>query len=273
MEEKTLKKPTCGIVMPISSIDDCSSDHWTEVLEIVSDAAKSAGFEPSLVSDSEESGIIQKRIVSNIFHSDIVVADVSAKNPNVMFELGMRLAFDKPAIIIKDNKTNYSFDTGVIEHLSYPRDLHYYSIIEFKDVLQSKLKATYEASKNDPAYTTFLKHFGEYTVASIDNTEVGGGEFILRAIEDLKEEVTVLRRDSKPRFARREPVSNSEELKEIITLHIKEYKRKKRISFERLMSSTDKLFSYLEEHVILKKMAGSQTALRNAMDEALLSLL
>jgi hypothetical protein len=37
---------------------------------------------------------------------------LALKNPNVMFELGMRLAFDKPAIIIKDNRTNYSFDTA-----------------------------------------------------------------------------------------------------------------------------------------------------------------
>jgi hypothetical protein len=34
-----------------------------------------------------------------------------------MFELGMRLAFDKPTVIIKDDKTDYMFDTGIIEHV------------------------------------------------------------------------------------------------------------------------------------------------------------
>ena len=60
------EKPTCGIVMPISTIDGCDAEHWAEVLKIVKESAANAGFESSLVSDSEESGIIQKRIVSNL---------------------------------------------------------------------------------------------------------------------------------------------------------------------------------------------------------------
>jgi hypothetical protein len=53
---------------------------------------------------------------------------VSGKNPNVMFELGIRLAFDKATIIIKDDKTDYSFDTSVIQHIPYPRDLRHNQI-------------------------------------------------------------------------------------------------------------------------------------------------
>ena len=30
--EKTI--PKCGIVMPISSIDNCTAEHWAEVLNI-----------------------------------------------------------------------------------------------------------------------------------------------------------------------------------------------------------------------------------------------
>ena len=73
------------------------------------------------------------RIIENIYSSDIVICDVSCKNANVMFELGMRLAFDKPTIIIKDDSTGYSFDTSLIEHLEYPRDLRFTSIIKFKE--------------------------------------------------------------------------------------------------------------------------------------------
>lgn len=114
------KKQICGIVMPISSIDNCTESHWKEVKGIISDAIEAAGFEARLVSEANDSGIIQKRIVQNLYYNDIVVCDVSCKNPNVMFELGMRLAFDKPTIIIMDNMTKYSFDTSPIEHLGYP---------------------------------------------------------------------------------------------------------------------------------------------------------
>ena len=127
----TESKPTCGIIMPISAIDGCPSEHWTEVKGIISEAVCTAGYSSNLVSDADDIGIIQQRIIQNIYNNDIVVCDVSGKNPNVMFELGMRLAFDKPAIIVIDDKTDYSFDTSPIEHLSYPRDLRYTKILDF----------------------------------------------------------------------------------------------------------------------------------------------
>ncbi|EKF9229547.1 hypothetical protein O1B71_001874, partial [Vibrio cholerae] len=91
---------TCGIIMPISGIDGCTESHWSDVLEILNDAIEDAGFVGNLVSHSDEVGIIHKRIIQNLYDNPIVVCDVSCKNPNVMFELGLRLAFDKPTIIV-----------------------------------------------------------------------------------------------------------------------------------------------------------------------------
>ncbi len=187
MESKETK--VCGIVMPISSIDGCSESHWSEVLEIINEAVDDAGFEGNLVSNSDEVGIIHKRIIQNLYDNPIVVCDVSCKNPNVMFELGLRLAFDKPTIIIKDDKTSYSFDTSAIEHLEYPRDLRFSQIVEFKQKLSAKIQATYKKSTTDENYTTFLKHFGEFKVAKIDQKEVSGQEYILEELKNLRRSV------------------------------------------------------------------------------------
>lgn len=172
--------------MPISAIDGCTESHWSDVLDIMSESIESAGFEANLVSNADDAGIIHKRIIQNLHDNPIVVCDVSGKNPNVMFELGMRLAFDKPAIIVKDDKTSYSFDTSSIEHLEYPRDLRFSKIIEFKQKLSDKIKATHERAKNDQSYTTFLKHFGEFKVAKLDQKEVTGQEFIIDELRSLK---------------------------------------------------------------------------------------
>jgi hypothetical protein len=110
-----------------------------------------------------------------------------------MFELGMRLAFDKPTIIIKDDLTGYSFDTSLIEHLEYPRDLRFTSINKFKDSLGKKLKATYEKSQTDPNYSTFLKNFGKYKIAHLEDREVSTDTFILNAIEELRRDVRVIK--------------------------------------------------------------------------------
>ena len=111
---------------------------------------------------------------------------ISAKNPNVMFELGLRLSFDKPTIIVKDDKTSYSFDTSPIEHLTYPRDLRFSQIVDFKSQLSSKIKSTHRVATNDPNYTTFLKHFGTFAIAKLDSKEVSADELILIELRDLR---------------------------------------------------------------------------------------
>ena len=183
--------PVCGVVMPISTIDDGSESHWTDVLEIVTEAIEEAGFDANLVSNADDVGIIQKRIIQNLYDNPIVVCDVSGKNPNVMFELGMRLAFDKPTVIIKDEKTTYSFDTSIIERIEYPRDLRFSRIVGFKAKLKEKILATHKRASKNPEFTTFLKHFGEFTVAKLDKKEVTGQEFIL---EELRSIASAVRR-------------------------------------------------------------------------------
>ena len=135
-------KSVCGLVMPISAIDGMPETHWSEVYTIITDAIERAGFIPNLVSHAEDTGIIRQRIIQNLYSNPIVVCDVSGKNPNAMFELGLRLAFDKPTVIVKDDKTSYSFDTAPIEHVGYPRDLRYQQVGEFKQKLTEKIKAT-----------------------------------------------------------------------------------------------------------------------------------
>jgi hypothetical protein len=189
-------EPICGVIMPISSIDGCSESHWIDVLSIITEAIKFAGFKAKMVNESGEVGIIQKTIIQSLYSNPIVVCDVSCKNSNVMFELGMRLAFDKPTIIIKDDCTSYSFDTNSIEHLEYPRDLRFNKIVEFKEKLAKKIKATYDKSQSDSGYTTFLKNFGDFQVAKIDTREVPGQEFIIEQLKTLTSNVARLNKHS-----------------------------------------------------------------------------
>lgn len=193
-EEKIVKK--CGIIMPIAGNTDYPKDHWKEVLSILVDAIEETEFEPRLVSDDVAIGLIHERIVNNIYTDDIVICDVSSKNPNVMFELGMRLAFDKPTIIIKDEKTGYSFDTGVIEHLNYPSSLRFNQIVEFKKELIKRINATYKKSDEDPNYSPFLKSFGKTIVpAKINKSEIPEGKYILDKLDRLTKYVMNFKND------------------------------------------------------------------------------
>lgn len=187
-------KKVCGIIMPISALDGCNELHWSEVQKILSDSIEDAGFSGNIVSNADDATLIHKTIIQNLYDNPVVVCDISGKNPNVMLELGIRLAFDKPTIIVKDDKTSYSFDTSGIEHVEYPRDLRFSRIVEFKKKLAEKIKATYEKSISDPEYTTFLKHFGEFKVAKLDKKEVSGEELIMDELKNLRTAIRRLER-------------------------------------------------------------------------------
>jgi len=74
-----------------------------------------------------------------------------------MFELGLRLAYDKPTAILKDDRTDYSFDTGIIEHIPYPRDLRFGRIVELKRLLSEKIKRDTQGCAERPGAFSFLE--------------------------------------------------------------------------------------------------------------------
>lgn len=264
------RKPVCGIIMPISAIDGCPGEHWAEVKNIISESICAAGYDPNLVSDAEDIGIIQKRIIQNIYNNDIVVCDVSGKNPNVMFELGMRLAFDKPAIIVIDDKTDYSFDTSPIEHLSYPRDLRCNKILEFKEQLAKKIKATVEKAKSDSTYTTFLKNFGTFEIAHLEKKEGTINDLLLERMDFIAHRLY--------RLEDRLNITSSDTntIDGMIFERIQDFCNKEKISVEHLKKRgtilRDKLFDYLEESLSLRRMCGNSEILRGYMERALSKL-
>ncbi len=276
VKKENTNKPKCGIIMPISAIDNCSAEHWAEVLLILRDIITSADFDSNLVSDADDSGIIQKRIIQNLYSNEIVICDVSGKNPNVMFELGMRLAFDKPTIIIKDDKTDYSFDTSIIEHLTYPRDLRFSKIVKFKEDLKIKLKGTFEKSTNDSNYSTFLKNFGEYKVTQLAQREISSDKYILNTLEDLRNEISLIRRSRiiekdinrglVTRRKTREKVSAADKIvAEKIDLFVKTNKLTStaEIFFK---NKANELFEYLEDFDEVRDACESSHRLREIMN-------
>lgn len=190
--EPMAKKLKCGLIMPISKSQGLEPEHWLHVKGIICEALADTDFDIRLVSESDDVGVIHKSIVQNIYQNDIVICDVSTHNANVMFELGLRLAFDKPTVIIKDDETPFSFDTQVIEHLVYKRSLHYVDILSFKKKLRDKVLATIAQSK-EPDFSTFLKHFTINHVAKeIDERTVTIDVAVVERLEQMQKDITTL---------------------------------------------------------------------------------
>lgn len=184
MAEDVKVKKTCGIVRPIAPWDGMPPEHWADVQDIIVEALGDE-FEVHVVSEADDVGVIHGRIVKNLYTMDLVICDVSGRNPNVMFEFGMRLAFDKPTIAIKDDVTDFSFDTSPLEHMIYPRTLRHKIMEKFKEDLLRKSRATVAAPEVQ-GHQSFLEHFGPIRVASLTREEVTSDVLVLEQLEEIR---------------------------------------------------------------------------------------
>lgn len=168
--------------MPISECDGCHPSHWSDVLKIIQKTASDAGLTARLVSETMESNLIHKEILSNIYNDDIVIVDVSGRNPNVFFELGIRMATQKPIVIVKDDRTLYPFDTGPNRLIEYPRDLRHPQMEIFKTQLMESLKKSIAHGPEN----SFIGQLGPFQIPKIEEKEVSLNDAVLSKLESIE---------------------------------------------------------------------------------------
>lgn len=103
------------VAMPFSERSkDRPAGYFDEVLKhLITPAAVKANFNARTAKKSGTE-VIQSTIVNDLDSADLVIVDLTEHNPNVLFELGMRIAFDKPVCLIRAKGTAPIFD---IDHM------------------------------------------------------------------------------------------------------------------------------------------------------------
>lgn len=122
-------KPTCFVIMPISDVHGYEVGHFARVYEhLLKPAIAAAGYEPVRADDAVKTDYIVVGIIQKIVESEMVICDFSARNPNVMYELGIRHAFNKPVALIKDRRTEKVFDIQGLRYTEYDDSLRIDSV-------------------------------------------------------------------------------------------------------------------------------------------------
>lgn len=122
-------KPICFVLMPISDVHGYDSGHFARVYEhLLKPAILGAGYNPVRADDAVKTDYIVVGIIQRIVESEMVICDFSARNPNVMYELGIRHAFNKPVALIKDGRTEKVFDIQGLRYTEYDESLRIDSV-------------------------------------------------------------------------------------------------------------------------------------------------
>jgi hypothetical protein len=147
------------VIMPfVERAPGRAKGFFSEVLKsLLVPAGTAAGFEVK-TANKQGSEVIQSTIVNELIDADLVIADLTDHNPNVLFELGVRLALEKPVAIIKSSDTGRVFDIDNMLRV-YEYDANLWNSTISKDVpgLIDHITATWENRHSDIAYIKLLR--------------------------------------------------------------------------------------------------------------------
>jgi len=136
---------------------DRSQGFFSEVLNnLIVPSATDAGFKVETAS-RQGSDIIQSTIINELMEADLVLADLTDHNPNVLFELGFRIALNKPVVIIKAKGTKGIFDVDtMMRYYEYDPNLWKSSLEKDLPSLKEHIKATWDNKDKSQSYINIL---------------------------------------------------------------------------------------------------------------------
>ena len=101
----------CFVIMPFSSTQKCNADQWNEVyMNTIECAVKTSGFNYKCYKIDLNIGNIIVGILENLYNADVVIADLTDRNPNVYYELGVRHALKDSTLLITQSLDDVPFD-------------------------------------------------------------------------------------------------------------------------------------------------------------------
>lgn len=133
----------CFIIMPISTPEGYTENHFKQVYEtIIAPTVVKAGYEPYRVDDDRICDSIIDKILRNLVECEMAVCDLSSRNPNVMYELGIRQAYGKKVVLIQDEKSQPIFDVSAINTVFYNSRRIYEDVIASQNNISEAIIST-----------------------------------------------------------------------------------------------------------------------------------
>jgi hypothetical protein len=125
------KTPLCFVIGPIGKDFSQERKHADLLLHAVIKhvlEAEEFGYKVKRADEEPDPGMIGDRVISDILHAQLVVADLTDLNPNAFYELGIRRSTMKPTIHLAKSGTPLPFDN--VTHRTIFVDLAEWQSIE-----------------------------------------------------------------------------------------------------------------------------------------------
>lgn len=151
--------PVCFVIMPFVEHDEdrYPAGFFKEVLDsLLTPAITKAGLQVR-TAHRLGSDLIQSTIINELLAADLVLADLTEHNPNVLFELGMRIAEDKPVVLVKAKGTGPIFDVDHILRIEqYSPNLWPSTLEEDLPAVEAHVRGAWDSRDSGQTYRKIL---------------------------------------------------------------------------------------------------------------------
>ncbi|MBD1428178.1 hypothetical protein [Sphingobacterium litopenaei] len=143
------------------------------------------GFEPLPAHHIDSTGSINKQIIEKIVNCELVIANLTSVNPNVMYELAIRHSFGKRVITVAEHGTKLPFDIIDQRTIFYSDTMH--GVDKFKPELSKAIKKCIEENEDiqnisNPIYDA-VKQIAE--IKSLPEKDRNALEIILNKLNNI----------------------------------------------------------------------------------------
>lgn len=203
----------CFVIMPIADCDGYEKGHFAHVYDdIIKPAIDKTEFTAIRADEVKETNFIHLDILKKLIDAPIAVCDLSTRNPNVLFELGIRQAFDKPVVLIQEKGTPKIFDIAPLRYLEYSKEMKYHEVLESQKSLQEAIEATKAAEGDSGNINSIVKLMALSSPAIIPNLDNSNKEVlaldVMRSqMNDLKMMMEMMVHEERKGISRRSSIA------------------------------------------------------------------
>lgn len=203
----------CFVIMPIADCDGYEKGHFAHVYDdIIKPAIDKTEFTAIRADEVKETNFIHLDILKKLIDAPIAVCDLSTRSPNVLFELGIRQAFDKPVVLIQEKGTPKIFDIAPLRYLEYSKEMKYHEVLESQKSLQEAIEATKAAEGDSGNINSIVKLMALSSPAIIPNLDNSNKEVlaldVMRSqMNDLKMMMEMMVHEGRKGISRRSSIA------------------------------------------------------------------
>lgn len=188
---KKENEKTCFIISPLG-FDDSETRRKADGLinAVIKPVLTGEGYKVIAPHEIDAPGSITSQVIQHLLDDDLVIANLTELNPNVMYELAVRHAKRLPVVCLVEKGTKLPFDIATERTIFYENDMAGVETLKPK-LLNAIKEAVEEAEPDNPIYRVIRDSIMREITAKDDSQS-----YMLRRLDEISYQLIKIRNAS-----------------------------------------------------------------------------